>query len=120
MRFGVQGGGGGLGGLGLGGEPELGTSHAAGVSGEAQALGNCLLQVYSPLITVRDESTLKGLGPGLCQKKDIRNSDLLRWSSVQGELKQPTSFVLLSSFHQEVERMDIFSTVFSLGSSDPS
>lgn len=72
----MQGGGGGLAGLRLGGEPELGTSHAAGVFGEAQALGNCLLQVYSPLITAREESTLKGLGPGLCQKKGIRNTDL--------------------------------------------
>lgn len=31
-----------------------------------------------------------------------------------------TSFLLLSSLHQEVERMEIFSTVFSLGSSEPS
>lgn len=67
----------GLGGARLGGEQELGTSHAAGFSGEAQTLSNCLLQVYSPLITAREESMLKGLEPGLCQEKDVRNTGLL-------------------------------------------
>lgn len=51
-------------------------------------------------------------GRSLPEKKDIKNTDLLQCSSLQGELNQSDSSSLSSAFHQELERMELSSPVF--------
>lgn len=51
-------------------------------------------------------------GRSLPEKKDIKTADLLQCSSVQGELNQSDSSSLCSSFHRELERMELFNPVF--------
>lgn len=71
------------------------------------------MQGYSAPVTARDKKLLEKSRARTLPEKAFGNTDHLQQSSVQEELKQPAAFPLLSSSHQEVERMEMFSSVFT-------
>lgn len=59
-------------------------------------------------------------GQDLAGRQTSEKAELLRFAALQGQLKCAASFLLFSSSHWEGGRMEIFSTVFPPGSSEPS